>query len=44
MSLHVIKLPDVGEGVAEAEFVEIHAVVGALVEPDQNLAGRHAEA
>jgi 2-oxoisovalerate dehydrogenase E2 component (dihydrolipoyl transacylase) len=38
MGIHVIKLPDVGEGVAEAEFVELHAKVGDLVEPDQNLA------
>ena len=38
MGIHVIKLPDVGEGVAEAEFVEVHAKVGDAVEPDQNLA------
>ena len=38
MGIHVIKLPDVGEGVAEAEFVEVHAKVGDEVEPDQNLA------
>lgn len=38
MGIHTIKLPDVGEGVAEAEFVEIHVKVGDEVEPDQNLA------
>lgn len=36
--VHVIKLPDVGEGVAEAEFVELHVQPGDMVEPDQNLA------
>ncbi|MEM6746155.1 MAG: 2-oxo acid dehydrogenase subunit E2 [Pseudomonadota bacterium] len=38
MSIHTIKLPDVGEGVTEAEFVELHVAVGDMVEPDQNLA------
>ena len=38
MPLHTIKLPDVGEGVAEAEFVALHVAVGDMVEPDQNLA------
>lgn len=38
MGVHVIKLPDVGEGVAEAEFVELHVKPGDEVEPDQNLA------
>jgi 2-oxoisovalerate dehydrogenase E2 component (dihydrolipoyl transacylase) len=38
MSIHTIKLPDVGEGVTEAEFVELHVKVGDMVEPDQNLA------
>ncbi|GGY36095.1 2-oxo acid dehydrogenase subunit E2 [Parvularcula lutaonensis] len=37
MSIHTIKLPDVGEGVTEAEFVELHVKVGDMVEPDQNL-------
>lgn len=38
MTIHTIKLPDVGEGVTEAEFVELHVKVGDMVEPDQNLA------
>lgn len=38
MTIHTIKLPDVGEGVTEAEFVELHVAIGDVVEPDQNLA------
>ena len=38
MSEHVIKLPDVGEGVAEAELVEWHVKVGELVREDTVLA------
>lgn len=38
MGIHTIKLPDVGEGVAEAEFVELHVAVGDDVTSDQNLA------
>ncbi|MEO1042622.1 MAG: 2-oxo acid dehydrogenase subunit E2 [Pseudomonadota bacterium] len=38
MTVHTIKLPDVGEGVTEAEFVELHVAVGDMVEADQNLA------
>ncbi|TWG96404.1 2-oxoisovalerate dehydrogenase E2 component (dihydrolipoyl transacylase) [Mesorhizobium sp. J18] len=34
MGEHVIKLPDVGEGVAEAELVEWHVRVGDLVRED----------
>lgn len=34
----VIRLPDVGEGVAEAELVEWHVAVGDLVREDQLLA------
>jgi 2-oxoisovalerate dehydrogenase E2 component (dihydrolipoyl transacylase) len=35
---HIIKLPDVGEGVAEAELVEWHVEVGELVREDTILA------
>ncbi len=38
MGVHVIKLPDVGEGVAEAEFVELHVKPGDVVNPDDTLA------
>jgi len=38
MGEHVIKLPDVGEGVAEAELVEWMVEIGANVREDQVLA------
>lgn len=38
MGIHTIKLPDVGEGVAEAEFVALHVKPGDMVKADQNLA------
>jgi 2-oxoisovalerate dehydrogenase E2 component (dihydrolipoyl transacylase) len=38
MAEHVIRLPDVGEGVAEAELVEWHVKVGDLVREDAPLA------
>src|SRR5713226_3997590 len=38
MGMRIIKLPDVGEGVAEAEIVEWHVEVGQSVLEDQLLA------
>src|SRR5690349_18383651 len=38
MTEHVIKLPDVGEGIAEAELVEWHVKLGELVRADATLA------
>ncbi len=38
MAEHVIRLPDVGEGVAEAELVEWHVKVGDLIGEDAVLA------
>lgn len=38
MGEHVIKMPDVGEGIAEAELVEWHVRVGDLVREDTVLA------
>src|SRR5690606_13079429 len=38
MAEHVVKLPDVGEGVAEAELVEWHVKPGDLVREDAVLA------
>lgn len=38
MPIELVKLPDVGEGVAEAEIVEWHVAVGEMVEEDQILA------
>ena len=37
MSEHVIKMPDVGEGVVEAEIVSWHVKVGDTVEEDQDV-------
>ena len=35
MGLYAIKLPDIGEGVAEAEIVEWHVGIGELVKQDE---------
>ncbi|HEX3672747.1 MAG TPA: dihydrolipoamide acetyltransferase family protein [Rhizomicrobium sp.] len=37
MGRYIFKLPDVGEGTAEAEIVAWHVKVGATIEEDQNL-------
>src|SRR5437762_14324927 len=38
MPVELVRLPDVGEGVAEAEIVEWHVAVGEAVKEDQILA------
>ena len=38
MSVYQFKLPDIGEGIAEAEIVAWHVAVGDRVEEDQGLA------
>ena len=38
MAEHIIKMPDVGEGVAEAELVEWHVKIGDPIREDDIIA------
>ncbi|MEM8988146.1 MAG: dihydrolipoamide acetyltransferase family protein, partial [Pseudomonadota bacterium] len=37
MAVHIIRLPDIGEGVTEAEIVDWHVQAGDIIEEEQNL-------
>lgn len=39
MGAHVVKMPDIGEGIAEVELMEWHVQIDDLVNGDQVLAG-----
>ncbi|KWI60885.1 dihydrolipoamide acetyltransferase family protein [Burkholderia ubonensis] len=38
MGIHVIKMPDIGEGIAEVELVAWHVEIGQTIKEDQQLA------
>lgn len=38
MGIHIIKMPDIGEGIAEVELVAWHVNVGDTIQEDQHLA------
>ncbi|KVD56958.1 dihydrolipoamide acetyltransferase family protein [Burkholderia ubonensis] len=38
MGIHVIKMPDIGEGIAEVELVAWHVEIGQTIKEDQSLA------
>ncbi|WP_302478863.1 biotin/lipoyl-containing protein, partial [Burkholderia stagnalis] len=38
MGIHVIKMPDIGEGIAEVELVAWHVEIGQTIKEDQPLA------
>ena len=42
MSVHTIRMPDIGEGIAEVELVDWRVTVGESVREDQTQAGQPA--